>query len=174
MRVSRLSVTSALGLTLWFGWVSVALASSNLPLHHWGYDAIERLIALGVIDRALIGAKPFSRMQAAQHVARAIELVRADKVELNGREIIAEPLLERLLAEFRPELIRLGLVGRGQKIKRASCGPALASRVKSMLHPSAAGRPFDFGKIEAANITSMGSRIKQICGDGLSSEIGPR
>ncbi len=111
MRVSRLSVTSALGLTLWFGWVSVALASSNLPLHHWGYDAIERLIALGVIDRALIGAKPFSRMQAAQHVARAIELVRADKVELNGREIIAEPLLERLLAEFRPELIRLGLVG---------------------------------------------------------------
>ena len=96
----------ALGLVL----SGPALASSNLPLHHWGYDAIERLIALGVIDRALIGAKPFTRMQAAQYVARAIERVRADEVELDGREAIAEPLLERLLAEFRPELIRLGTV----------------------------------------------------------------
>lgn len=97
-------------MTLWLSLAAVAFASSNLPLHHWSYDAIERLIALGVIDRALIGAKPFSRMQAAQHVARAIELVRADKVELDGREAIAEPLLERLLAEFRLELIRLGTV----------------------------------------------------------------
>ncbi|MCS6318639.1 MAG: hypothetical protein H8K05_12885, partial [Nitrospira sp.] len=62
------------------------MASSNVPLHHWSYDAIERLIALGVIDRALIGAKPFSRMQAAQYVNRAIERVRADEVELDGRE----------------------------------------------------------------------------------------
>jgi hypothetical protein len=85
-------------------------ASANLPLHHWSYDAIERLLALGVIDRALIGAKPYSRMQAAQYVARAIERVRVDEVALDGREAIAEPLLERLQAEFRPELIRLGIV----------------------------------------------------------------
>lgn len=91
----------------------VALASSNVPLHHWSYEAIERLIALGVIDRALIGAKPFSRMQAAQFVARAIERVRADQVVSDGREAIAEPLLERLLSEFRPELIRLGTVRAG-------------------------------------------------------------
>ncbi|HMW84363.1 MAG TPA: hypothetical protein PKD65_00005, partial [Nitrospira sp.] len=66
-----------MGLLLWFVFGGVAVASSNLPLHHWGYDAIERLIALGVIDRALVGAKPFTRMQAAQYVARAIERVRA-------------------------------------------------------------------------------------------------
>ena len=89
---------------------SRGLASANLPLHHWAYEAIERLIALGVIDRALIGAKPYSRLQAGQYVARAIERVRADEVALDGREAIAEPLLERLLAEFRPELIRLGTV----------------------------------------------------------------
>jgi hypothetical protein len=81
-----------------------------VPLHHWSYEAIERLVALGVIDRALTGVKPFSRMQAARFVADAIERVRADQVPLDGREAIAEPLLERLLAEFRPELIRLGTV----------------------------------------------------------------
>ena len=100
----------ALFLILQIGLESGGQAASNLPLHYWAYEAIERLIALGVIDRAMIGAKPFSRMQAAQHVARAIDLVRADKVEVDGREAIAEPLLERLLVEFRPELIRLGAV----------------------------------------------------------------
>lgn len=100
-------------LTLFAGTVAnppVAAASSNIPLHHWAYEAIERLLALGIIDKALIGAKPYSRMQAAQYVARAVERVRADEVVLDGREAIAEPLLDRLLAEFRPELIRLGTV----------------------------------------------------------------
>ena len=85
-------------------------ASSNLPLHHWAYEAIERLVALDLIDRALLGAKPYSRKQAAEYVARAVERVRADKVALDGREVVAEPLLERLVGEFRPELIRLGIV----------------------------------------------------------------
>ncbi|MCK6500764.1 MAG: hypothetical protein L6Q38_14905, partial [Nitrospira sp.] len=101
-------------LVCWLLWGGAALASSNLPLHHWAYEAIERLIALNVIDRALIGAKPYSRRQAAEYVARAIERVRADQVAIDGREAVAEPLLERLAVEFRPELIRLGVVrGRG-------------------------------------------------------------
>ena len=110
VRVSRLSLSFSLGLAIWLVLNGIALASSNLPLHHWGYEVIERLIVLGVIDRALVGAKPYSRMQAAQYVARAIERVRADAIALDGREVLAEPLLERLLAEFRPELIRLGTV----------------------------------------------------------------
>jgi hypothetical protein len=106
----RILLSLALGLFVWLVMPGIARASSNLPLHHWGYEAIERLIALGVIDHALIGAKPYSRMQAAQYVARAVERVRADDIALDGREAIAEPLLERLVAEFRPELIRLGTV----------------------------------------------------------------
>ncbi|MCW5800456.1 MAG: hypothetical protein KIT40_18340 [Nitrospira sp.] len=95
---------------MWLLVPGIALASSNLPLHHWSYDALERLVTLGVIDGALIGAKPFSRIQAARYVARAIERVRADEVKLDGREKIADPILERLLVEFRPELIRLGTI----------------------------------------------------------------
>ena len=87
-----------------------AYASVNLPLHHWAYDAIERLTAMGVIDRAMVVAKPYSRKQAAKYVARAIQRIRSDEVEIDGREAVAEPLLDRLMKELGPELVSLGAV----------------------------------------------------------------
>ena len=107
------------------GWRTVALlaglllltatpapASVNLPLHHWAYEAIERLTALGIIDRAMVVPKPYSRKQAARYVARAIERIRADEVDRDGREVLAEPLLVRLMKFFEPELVELGTVKR--------------------------------------------------------------
>jgi hypothetical protein len=131
VRYIRQSAVLGLLLFLWSGIIGQAFASSNLPLHHWSYDAIDRLVALGVIDRALIGAKPYSRMEAARQVARAIDLVRADQVALDGRETIAEPLLERLLVEFRPELIRLGVVEarKGDKTGPLRAGARVTSEV---------------------------------------------
>lgn len=85
-----------------------AHASVNLPLHHWSYDAIERLVALGIIDRAMVVPKPYSRKQAAKYVARAIERIRADEVPADGRLVLVEPLLERLMAYLGPELVKLG------------------------------------------------------------------
>src|SRR5512143_986111 len=87
-------------------------ASVNLPLHHWAYEAIERLTALGIIDQAMLVAKPYSRKQAAKDVARAIERIRANEIRPDGREALAEPLLDRLMAEFRPELTDLGTIAR--------------------------------------------------------------
>ena len=92
--------------------VHMAVASVNLPLHHWAYEAIERLTSLGIIDRAMVVAKPYSRKQAAKYVARAIERIRADEIHADGREVLAEPLLERLMGEFRPELTDLGAIAR--------------------------------------------------------------
>lgn len=87
-----------------------AYASVNLPLHHWAYDAIERLTAMGVIDRAMVVAKPYSRKQAAKYVARAIQRARNNEIEMDGREAVAEPLLNRLMKELGPELVSLGAV----------------------------------------------------------------
>ena len=89
-----------------------AWASVNLPLHHWAYEAIERLTTLDIIDQAMVVAKPYSRKQAAKYVARAIERIRADEIRADGRQVLAEPLLERLMAEFRPELMDLGTIAR--------------------------------------------------------------
>src|SRR5881296_2132270 len=88
----------------------VALASVNLPLHHWSYEAIERLTALGIIDRAMVVPKPYSRKQAAKYVARAIERIRSDQVPADGREVLAEPLIERLMQFLQPELVELGVM----------------------------------------------------------------
>src|SRR5437867_4782335 len=89
------------------GW---AQASVNLPLHHWSYEAIERLTALGIIDRAMVVAKPYSRKQAAKYVARAIERIRSNRVSADGRQALAEPLLERLMQFLQPELVELGTI----------------------------------------------------------------
>ncbi len=86
------------------------LASADIPLGHWSYEAIERLTALDIIDRALVIQKPYSRKQAATSVGRAIKRIRAGDIAADGREAVAEPLLERLMREFRPELISLGLL----------------------------------------------------------------
>jgi len=69
VRCSLLALMAVLGIMT----SSTALASVDLPLHHWSYEAIERLVALGIIDRAMVVTKPYSRKQAAQYVARAIE-----------------------------------------------------------------------------------------------------
>lgn len=87
-------------------------ASVNLPLHHWAYEAIERLTAMGIIDKAMIVSKPYSRKEAATYVGRAIERVRSNRISTDGRETVAEPFLERLMAEFRPELQALGVLSR--------------------------------------------------------------
>jgi hypothetical protein len=108
----RLLVAIVLAASLALAPVGVALASVNLPLHHWSYDAIERLTSLGIIDGVMVVAKPYSRKQAAKYVARAIERIRADEIKPDGREALVEPLLERLMAEFRPELTGLGAIGR--------------------------------------------------------------
>ena len=84
-----------------------AQASVNLPLHHWVYQDIERLTAMGTIDRAMVTAKPYSRKLAAQYVARAIHRTH---VEHDGREVVTAPLLTRLVQELRPELIQLGII----------------------------------------------------------------
>ncbi|HEX6950202.1 MAG TPA: capsule assembly Wzi family protein, partial [Nitrospira sp.] len=100
--------------------VSNVAASVNIPLHHWAYEAIERLTNLGIIDRAMIITKPYSRKQAAKYVARALERIRANEIRQDGREVLAGPLLERLMVELRPELMDLGAVTR----KRSESAPS--------------------------------------------------
>ena len=130
--LSRRAVCLAvLALALGLCWVSQATASVNLPLHHWAYEAIERLTALGIIDRAMVATKPYSRKEAARYVARALDRVRKDQVAADGREAVAEPLLERLTREFRPELMDADAVTRapGESLRVIRYGARVTTEV---------------------------------------------
>ena len=61
-----LAVAALLGCLVQIISVPAAHASSDIPLHHWAYDAIERLTAMNIIDRAMLTQRPYSRMQAAK------------------------------------------------------------------------------------------------------------
>lgn len=112
--VSVVLLVVALGLPL-----SAADAGdrTNIPLKNWGgfslyqdavYDDLERLVTAGLADRTLLNTKPISRVEAARVVARAIERIRRDEGGLNERRDL-EPVLDRLIEEFKPELAGLGV-----------------------------------------------------------------
>ena len=97
---------------------AVAFDRTNLPLKNWGgfseyrdatYDDLERLVTAGLADRTLLNTKPINRIEAARIVARAIERIRRDEPDdLNLRRDL-EPVLDRLMEEFKVELASLGV-----------------------------------------------------------------
>src|SRR5215813_6682258 len=108
---------AALVVVLGPGTDAVAFDRTNIPLKNWGgfslyedavYDDLERLVTAGLADRTLLNTKPISRVEAARIVARAIERIRRDEGGLNTRRDL-EPVLDRLIEEFRPELAGLGV-----------------------------------------------------------------
>src|SRR5215510_10440938 len=109
---------AALVVVLGPGTDSIAFDRTNIPLKNWGgfseyrdaaYDDLERLVTAGLADRTLLNTKPLSRVEAARIVARAIQKIRRDEPEgLNLRRDL-EPVLDRLIEEFRVELAALGV-----------------------------------------------------------------
>jgi hypothetical protein len=97
---------------------AIAFDRTNLPLKNWGgfseyrdatYDDLERLVTAGLADRTLLNTKPLSRIEAARIVARAIERIRRDEPDgLNLRRDL-EPVLDRLIEEYKVELAALGV-----------------------------------------------------------------
>src|SRR5437667_6631121 len=98
--------------------VATAADRTNVPLKNWGgfsefrdavYDDLERLVTAGLADRVLLNTRPLSRIEAARIVARAIEKIRRDNTGgLNARRDL-EPVLDRLMEEFKVELASLGV-----------------------------------------------------------------
>ena len=80
--------------------------STNVPLDHWSYDAVDKLANYGLIDSAMLTIKPISRIEMARHIAQARRSL--DRSE--DMPDILSHILRRLEAEFRGELIILGTV----------------------------------------------------------------
>jgi len=82
-----------------------AFVSSNVPLGHWSYDAIDKLVGQRLIDSAMMTTRPFSRLEMARLIAEAAE--KAQQLNENNEIILA--ILDRLKKQFKAELIAMGL-----------------------------------------------------------------
>ena len=91
-----------------FSW---GISSVNVPLDSWVYDTLDRLEGYGLIESALSGTKPYSRLEAARLAAEAQRKweERQRQKEFEGfveKELIPS-LLGRLKKEFKVELVEL-------------------------------------------------------------------
>lgn len=78
---------------------------SDVPMHHWAYDAVEVLASHGVIqgypDGTFKGNKPITRYEMSMMIARAM-----GAGALSGED---SALLKKLIVEFKDELDSLGV-----------------------------------------------------------------
>ena len=60
-------------------WQSKFMGSPYVPLDSWIYPALERLAALGYIDSAIVGMRPWTRMECARQVSEAADRIDDDE-----------------------------------------------------------------------------------------------
>jgi len=80
--------------------------STNVPLDHWSYDAIDKLVGYRLIEGSMMTTKPISRLEMARLIAEA-----ANKLEqLDEKNEIILAIFDRLKEEFKAELVTIGLL----------------------------------------------------------------
>ena len=80
-----------------------AMGSPYVPLDSWIYPLLNRLSALGLYDDAILGMKPWTRLECARLVSEA-----GDRLQDAGAESEAGRLYDSLQVEFSPDLSLLG------------------------------------------------------------------
>jgi hypothetical protein len=75
--------------------------SVYVPLDNWAYPALDRLHALGYIDTAYLGLRPWTRISIAHMLERGAERIESD----NGNNE-AQSIYTALVHEFRPDIDR--------------------------------------------------------------------
>jgi len=89
------------------GWESAGpqnLGTPYVPLDSWVYPALERLAALGMIDSAFSGLRPWTRRECMRQLVEAED----NLGDPEGSDSEASKLVEALKREFRPESEAIG------------------------------------------------------------------
>jgi membrane-associated phospholipid phosphatase len=81
-------------------WQAKDMGSPYVPLDSWIYPALERLAALGYIDSAIMGMRPWTRMECARQVGEAQDRIVEDEPSQNE----AAALYHGLTQEFAHEI----------------------------------------------------------------------
>jgi Capsule assembly protein Wzi/PAP2 superfamily len=92
-------------------WASRFMGSPYVPLDSWIYPALERLTALGYVNSAIAGMRPWTRMECARQVSEAADSIVEDGTGDAGPDRgqnEAARLYHELLGEFSREVDLLG------------------------------------------------------------------
>jgi hypothetical protein len=97
----------------------VSVNVSSRPRHR----DIDKLVAHGLVDKIIMGQRPFSRKEIARITAEALlhlsrlqdrlndpKASEGDKKSIQARLDYLQPILDRLQNDYREELIQLGTV----------------------------------------------------------------
>ncbi len=76
-----------------------ALVSNTIPLESWVYPALEKLEGLGLIDSAMAGTRPFTRLEALRQVQEA-----QNNIAVVKAPAVAPEIIDRLLSFLDDEL----------------------------------------------------------------------
>ncbi len=80
------------------------MGSPYVPIDYWVYPVFDRLAAMGYIQTAFMGLRPWTRMECARLVEEAGQSLGADDTSPADSE--ADKLYDALRQEFAPELAR--------------------------------------------------------------------
>ncbi len=75
--------------------------SVYVPLDYWIYPALDRLHALGYVDTAFLGLRPWTRISIAHMLERS-----ADRIESDTNNDEARSIYAALVREFKPDIDR--------------------------------------------------------------------
>ncbi|MGH9641120.1 MAG: capsule assembly Wzi family protein [Terriglobales bacterium] len=103
------------------------MGSTYVPLDSWVYPVIEKLAALGYVDVAFVGLKPWTRMECAQMIESAGDALVASE----GAETDLIELQARLQEEFAYEFELLD----GERRNRAIAIESVYARGASVIGP---------------------------------------
>jgi hypothetical protein len=85
------------------------MGSPYVPLDSWVYPAFDRLIALGYIRSAIVGMRPWTRLECVRLLNEADDLLQSADAEAGGQE--ARQIYDSLIQEFSPDV---ALIDEGQ------------------------------------------------------------
>ena len=80
------------------------MSSPYVPLDSWIYPALERLAAMGYVNTAYVGMRPWTRLECARLVEEVAEIMQPEELE-NGD---IRGIYHALSVEFMPETARRG------------------------------------------------------------------